>query len=111
MIFIISITLFSLGYGYKVNNDPVAHEQWGQPIVDSIAPLPQEEFKKLEKDALGMVITSIAENYNLLKNNSNKRISELKDLVNILLVVLFINLVGFIFWLYKSYFSKTIQAN
>lgn len=80
LIFIISITLFSLGYGYKVNNDPIAHEQWAQPKVDALASLQSEDFHKLEKDSLGMVITGLAENYNLQKVKSNSRITELKIL-------------------------------
>jgi len=108
LIFIISITLFSLGYGYKVNNDPIAHEQWAQPKVDALASLQSEDFQKLEKDSLGMVITGLAENYNLQKVKSNSRISELKNIVNILLVVLFINAIGFIYWFYNSYIRKTI---
>jgi hypothetical protein len=108
LVFLICITLFSLGYAYNINNNPVAHEQWAQPEVDGLASLQSEDFQKLEKDSLGMVITGLAENYNLQKKRSNLRISELKNLINILLVVLFINVVGFIYWLYKTYFRKTI---
>ena len=108
LIFLISITLFSLGYGFKVYNDPVAHEQWAQPKVDALASLQSEDFQKMEKDSLGMVITELAKNYNLQKDNSNSRISELKNLVSVVLVVLLINAFGFIYWLYKTYLRKTI---
>jgi hypothetical protein len=108
LIFLISMTLFSLGYGYKVNNDPVAHEQWAQPKADALASLQSEDFQKMEKDSLGMVITELAKNYNLQKENSNSRISELKSLINVLLVVLLVNAFGVIYWLYKTYLRKTI---
>ncbi len=108
LIFLISITLFSLCYGYKVNNEPVAHEQWAQPKVEALASLQSEDFQKMEKDSLGMVITELAKNYNLHKDNSNSRIAELKNLVSVILVVLLINAFGFIYWLYKTYLRKTI---
>lgn len=105
---LISITLFTLGYGYKVNNYATAHENWAQPEVDAIASLKNEDFQSLEKEALGMVITSLADSYNLQKHSTNSRIAELKELTNILLLVLLVNLFCLFIYAYNVYRSKTI---
>ncbi|GLX76716.1 hypothetical protein tinsulaeT_00560 [Thalassotalea insulae] len=105
---LISITLFTLGYGYKINDYATAHENWEQPQVNALAALKSEDFLSIEKEALGTVITSLATNYDFLKQSSNSRIIELKELINILLLVLFINLVCLLIWVYSLFRRKTI---
>jgi len=99
---LISFSLFFIVYAYNINFDEYAHENFEQPKVDSLLSTTDEEYLSLNKEALVWSVKLLADHVNLLKGNSNSRISELKGLVVIVLITLCFNVLFLCYWLYQN---------
>lgn len=95
---IITLLSFHIGIGCSVfvYFYPSAHENWAQPSTNALTVEPDENYMKVKREGLVMIVRSLAEGYDNLKNSSNARIDELKFTLMALVILLSVS-VGLIF--------------
>lgn len=95
---LIFIFLAGIGGSVFVYFYPTAHENWEQPTTTALMVEPEENYMKLEKEGLVMIVRDLAVVYDNHKKSSNARIYELKSTLMTLIIMLSISVV-FIFYL------------